>query len=104
MTVISNEWVRELKRAARRRNRIIRKERGIKYGDGYSIRFLGRFCSPDGRPYYVYEITNIRDRDRKTGLRTFDLFTDDMEEAYRSATHEEIMEIMHGEWHVVLED
>jgi len=104
MTVMSIEWMRELKRSARRRNRRIRKERGIQYGDGYSIRFLGRFCSTENKAYYVYEISNIRDRDRKTGLRTFDLFTDDLDESYRPATYDEMMEIMHGEWFPILED
>ncbi|MCQ2084150.1 MAG: hypothetical protein MJY58_06630 [Bacteroidaceae bacterium] len=104
MTVMTDEWMRELKQGARRRISIIRKERGIKYGQGYSIRYLGRFYALTGKVYYLYEITNVKDLDMKTGLRTFDLFEDEIEEKYRPATYDEMMEIMSGLWTEVLYD
>lgn len=99
---MTDELKRRMESDARRRNRKIRKERGIRYGDGYSIRCLGRFRSPADKVYFLYEIINDKDRNFKTGLRTFDLFEDDVIDIYRPATYDEMMEIMHGEWMEVL--
>lgn len=101
---MTDELKRQMESDARRRNRIIRKKRGIRYGDGYSIRCLGRFRSTAGKVYFLYEISNVRNWNFKTGLRTFDLFEDDVIDIYRPATYDEMMEIMHGEWMEVLAD
>ena len=96
MSALTDQEEKIVKAARLRRLKIIKEARGIKPSDGYRLHYMGLYWLPDERTYYVYEVTNINQRDWITGLRHFAL-VDCETEAYRPATNEEMFGFMYRE-------
>ena len=98
MTVMTEEWAHELKVGPGRRLRKVKAALGIKPGQGYRVCFLGTYWMLDDKPYYVYEIHHIDDKDHVYGLRHYALLDLDTEE-YRAAISDEALMMMSKKLH-----